>query len=88
MQAQWMLHADHTYDRHPVAQAAHALQGAVGRGAGAELRLYGCDPDVAQARAQESGFTVLASVALKPHGMREVYIADADGYVWVPSVPA
>ncbi len=82
--AEWMLHADHTYQDHP-------LHGSLGddlpRGIGAELRLHGCAPDAAEARARELGFTVLDGTADKPHGLREVYILDADGYLWVPDVP-
>ncbi len=78
---QWMLHADHTYADHPLL----ALTGdGVLRGAGAELRLYGIDPDAAEARAREKGHTVLAPSADKPHGLRECFLADEDGYIWVP----
>lgn len=82
--AEWMLHADHTYGSHPLL----ALTGdnAV-RGAGVELRLHGCDPDAAAAAAGRLGHTVLAAPADKPHGLREAYIADPDGYVWVPDMP-
>ncbi|MDJ0957478.1 MAG: hypothetical protein QNI91_11490 [Arenicellales bacterium] len=82
--AEWMLHADHTYDRHPFRIAAYA---AGQRGAGVELRLHGCDPDKAEAAAVEHGFEVMASAANKPHGLREAFIVDADGYVWVPDRP-
>jgi catechol 2,3-dioxygenase-like lactoylglutathione lyase family enzyme len=78
---QWMLHADHTYAEHPL--LALTGDGAI-RGAGAELRLYGVDPDAAEARAKARGDTVLASSADKPHGLRECYLADPDGYIWVP----
>jgi hypothetical protein len=82
--AQWMLHADHTYDGHPL----HATLGlGLHRGVGAELRLHGCDPDAAQAAARRLGFDVVASAADKPHGLREAYLMDADGYLWVPDVP-
>ena len=43
--AEWMLHADHTYDKHPMGRTV--LNG-TGRGAGAEIRLHGCDPDSAE----------------------------------------
>ncbi len=33
------------------------------------------------------GYTVLAGAADKPHGLREAYVVDADGYVWVPDIP-
>jgi len=81
--AEWMLHADHAYDRHPFRERANASEA---RGAGIELRLHGCDPDRAEAAAREMGFLVLASAADKPHGVREAFICDADGYVWVPDV--
>ena len=77
-----ILHADHTYAEHPL--LALTGDGAI-RGAGAELRLYGLDPDAAEARARARGDTVLAESRDKPHGLRECYLADADGYVWVPS---
>lgn len=82
--AEWMLHADHTYGDHPLLGLTG--DGAI-RGAGAELRLHGCDPDAAAARAERLGHLVLAPAADKPHGLREAYIADPDGYVWVPDVP-
>jgi catechol 2,3-dioxygenase-like lactoylglutathione lyase family enzyme len=82
--AQWLLHADHTYDRHPLgAQVA----GRGRRGLGIELRLHGCDPDAAETAARAHGFEVLASAADKPHGLREAVIVDADGYAWVPDTP-
>ena len=80
----WMLHHDRTYHAHPLAGIA---RGADGRGAGIEIRLYGCDPDAAERAAVEYGAIVLAGAADKPHGLREAYLVDADGYVWVPSVP-
>jgi len=80
----WMLHDDRTYHSHPLAGIA---KGADGRGAGAELRLYGRDPDTAVEAANAIGAIVLAEAADKPHGLREAYILDPDGYLWVPSVP-
>ncbi len=82
---EWMFHADHAYDAHPL---RHALAGAATRGAGVELRLHGCDPDAASAAARALGFVVVAAPADTPHGLREAHLADADGYVWVPDVPA
>ena len=58
-----------------------------GRGAGVELRLYGVDPDAAEARAREWGYQMLEGTIDKPHGLRECYIFDPDWYCWVPSVP-
>ncbi len=76
---EFMLHADHTYDQHPLAErlAAAAL-----RGTGAELRLFGINPDTLEGRAQASGANVVQPAADKPHGWREVMVADPDGYVW------
>jgi catechol 2,3-dioxygenase-like lactoylglutathione lyase family enzyme len=82
--AEWMLHADHTYDSHPF---GNALSAARSRGAGVELRLHGCDPDRAEAAARRLGFEVLAAAADKGHGLREVFLRDADGFTWVPDIP-
>lgn len=81
---EWMLHADHTYDRHPLHPT---LGGGWPRGVGAELRLHGRDPDEAEAAARRLGFTVRSAATDKGHGLREAYILDADGYLWVPDVP-
>jgi uncharacterized glyoxalase superfamily protein PhnB len=78
-----ILHADHTYAEHPL--LALTGDGAL-RGVGVELRLYGVDPDAAEARARARGDTVLAETRDKPHGLRECYLVDPDGYVWVPGV--
>jgi catechol 2,3-dioxygenase-like lactoylglutathione lyase family enzyme len=82
--AEWMLHADHTYEHHPLSAV---IAGGGQRGAGIELRLHGCDPDAAETAARQRGFTVLASASDKGHGLREAHLVDADGYVWVPDVP-
>ncbi|MEZ5931417.1 MAG: hypothetical protein R3F54_05620 [Alphaproteobacteria bacterium] len=79
---EWMLHADHAYGGHPL--LALTGDGAL-RGVGIELRLYDHDPDGAEARARARGDHVLAASADKPHGLRECYLVDPDGYVWVPS---
>ena len=57
------------------------------RGVGVELRLHGCDPDAAQERARARGEIILAEAIDKPHGLREAYLIDPDGYIWVPDVP-
>jgi catechol 2,3-dioxygenase-like lactoylglutathione lyase family enzyme len=80
----WLLHADETYGRHPLGLAVEGLQV---RGSGVELRLYGTDPDAAAARAEAAGGHVLVEPIDKPHGLREAYLLDPDGYVWVPCVP-
>lgn len=81
----WMVHADHTYDKHPMLTDAWSSSR---RGAGIELRLHGCDPDISSAKALEFGFVVLDGPRDQPdHGLREAHILDADGYVWVPDLP-
>jgi len=82
--AEWMLHADHTYGNHPL--LALTGDGAL-RGAGVEIRLHDHDPDGAAGKAESLGYTVLAAAADKPHGLREAYIADPDGYIWVLDSP-
>jgi catechol 2,3-dioxygenase-like lactoylglutathione lyase family enzyme len=81
--AEWMLHSDGTYHSNP-------LLGLIGdaqvRGVGVEVRLYHCDPDAAVERAKAHGHHVLSEAADKPHGLREAYILDPDGYCWVPAV--
>ncbi|MEO0633576.1 MAG: VOC family protein [Pseudomonadota bacterium] len=78
------LHSDGTYHDNP-------LLGLVPenppRGGGIELRLYDTDPDAAVGRAAALGATVLQEPTDKPHGLREAYILDDDGYAWVPSRP-
>lgn len=83
-EAEWMLHADHTYLEHPLSRL---LSRRAARGIGAELRLHGRDPDEAEGAARRLGFTVLAGAADKPHGLREAYVIDPDGYLWVADVP-
>ena len=83
-EAEWMLHADHTYDTHPLHGRLTAEEP---RGTGAELRLHGCDPDAAVAAAGRLGFQVLAEPKDMAHGVREAFIVDRDGYIWAPDVP-
>ena len=78
------LHADHTYNANPL---AGLLPGAGPRGAGAELRLFDVDPDGAAQRTQAPGGMILQPATTKPHGLREAYTLDPDGYCWVPSRP-
>jgi len=79
----WMLHADHTYDRHPLHRM---LTADLDRGVGAELRLHGRDPDAACEAADRLGCRILERAASKGHGTREAYIFDPEGYLWVPDV--
>ena len=79
----YQLHADSTYSTHPLA----ALLPEAGlRGVGVELRVYQVDPDQAESRAREKGYEVLQATTDKPHGLRECFLLDPDGYCWVPSV--
>jgi uncharacterized glyoxalase superfamily protein PhnB len=81
---EFMLHADHTYDHHPLYKR---LQDAEKRGTGAELRVMGIDPDILQKRAQVAGAVILQSVADFAHGWRDVILEDPDGYIWAVGVP-
>jgi hypothetical protein len=78
----FMLHADHAYSDHPL---SGVVAGAEARGIGAEIRLYGADPDAIEARAIANGDFVLAGSIDKPHGIRECFVAAPGGYVFVPS---
>ncbi len=83
--AEWMLHAYHTYDAHPLFAV---VSGDAPKGVGVELRLHGRDPDAAEAAARRLGFTVVAASADKPHGLRECVLLDQEGYTWVPDIPS
>jgi uncharacterized glyoxalase superfamily protein PhnB len=79
-----MLHADHTYDKHPW---YGPLTRGERRGLGAELRVLGIDPDVVERWARENGAPVIQSATTKAHGWREVMVEDPDGYLWAVGVP-
>jgi catechol 2,3-dioxygenase-like lactoylglutathione lyase family enzyme len=79
----FMLHADHTYRDH---EMAGVIPSDGVRGAGVEIRLYGVDPDAAEARARQSGGIVLSGSIDKPHGLRECHIVGPNGYVFVPGI--
>ena len=78
----FQLHADHTYHSNPLTSLL-SQEGA--RGAGVELRLYEIDPDECEVRARKLDFVILKKSEDRPHGLRECYILDNDGYCWVPS---
>jgi uncharacterized glyoxalase superfamily protein PhnB len=79
--AEFMLHADHTYDHHPLYARLRGSNPGL-RGVGAELRVMGVDPDAVQARAEAAGATIVQPVADFPHGWRDILVADPDGYTW------
>jgi hypothetical protein len=79
----FMFHRDDTYRDNPLSGIVKAADA---RGIGVELRIYGCDPDMAETRARTGGWTVLAGCIDKPHGLRECIILDDEGYCWIPSV--
>ncbi len=78
------LHADHTYDHQPWASR---LMDAGKRGLGAEIRIMGIDPDVAERRARAQGVTVLTATKDWPHGWRDVVLEDPDGYTFAVGTP-
>jgi len=86
---EWMAHAAHTYASEAGVRMPFLThtEAADARGGGVELRLYGINPDAAEVRARTRGDRILAESSDKPHGLRECYLVDPDGYVWVPSIP-
>lgn len=80
----FMLHADHAYDHHPLYAP---LQAARERGIGAELRFLGLDPDQTEERAKRAGTTILQPARDYRHGWREVTLLDPDGYIWTVGLP-
>jgi uncharacterized glyoxalase superfamily protein PhnB len=81
---EFMLHADHTYDHHPLNER---LKNPGVRGTGAELRVFGIDPDSLEKRGREAGATIIQTTRDFPHGWRDVMLADPDGYIWAVGVP-
>jgi catechol 2,3-dioxygenase-like lactoylglutathione lyase family enzyme len=79
------VHADHTYERHPWHAALRAGQP---RGLGAELRLMGVNPEEVEARARRHAAQILQPTMDKPHGWRDVIVADPDGYAWAVGTPS
>jgi len=78
----WMmqLHADATYHAHPLLALVPEVPP---RGTGAQIYLFGVDPDQAVARAQAD--MVLEQPADKPHGLREATILSPEGYAFSPA---
>jgi catechol 2,3-dioxygenase-like lactoylglutathione lyase family enzyme len=78
----FMFHAKETYR----GNALHGtLEETAPKGIGVELRCYEADPDAAEAKARDLGYTVLAGSIDKPHGLRECVILDDEGFAWLPS---
>ena len=80
---EFLLHADHTYDHHPLYER---LKTPGLRGTGAELRVLGMDPDSLEKRARAAGATIIQPARDFPHGWRDVMVADPDGYIWAVGV--
>ncbi len=80
----FMLHADHAYDHHPLYAL---LQAARERGVGAELRILGVDPDEVEQRAKRAGATIVQPTKDFAHGWRELTLLDPDGYIWTVGLP-
>ncbi len=78
----YQLHGDQTYSSHPLLSV---IPESGLRGGGVELRLFELDPDRAEKRAIAGGYMVLQATTDKPHGLRECFLLDPDGYCWVPS---
>ena len=78
----FQLHADKTYHNNPL---PNLLPENGARGAGVEIRLYNSNPDVAEKLARKYSYKILQPCTNKPHGLRECYILDNDGYCWIPS---
>jgi catechol 2,3-dioxygenase-like lactoylglutathione lyase family enzyme len=81
---EFLLHVDHTYDHHPLYER---LQAPGLRGTGAELRVFGIDPDSLERRARELDAKIIQKTRDFPHGWRDVMVADPDGYIWAVGVP-
>ena len=81
---EFMLHADHAYDHHPLYAPLHAARE---RGVGVELRCLGLDPDRAEERTKSAGVTIVQPTKDFPHGWREVTLRDPDGYIWTVGLP-
>ena len=78
------IHADHAYEGMPWAAR---LRENTRRGLGAEIRILGIDPDAAERRARDGGFTVSVPVRDWPHGWRDCVLEDPDGYTFAIGVP-
>lgn len=80
---EFLLHADHAYDHHSMGQRI-PVTGT--RGAGAEIRLLGVDPDDIERRAKAHGASIVQAAGDTAHGWRDVIVADPDGYTWAVGI--
>lgn len=82
----FLLHSDASYSENPL-PCLLPENGA--RGAGVEIRLYTTDPDEAEKKAKQQekvhNCTLFKTCSDRPHGLRECYILDENGYCFVPS---
>jgi len=78
------LHADHTYHANPLAGLPPEARPP---GPAAAPRPFDVAPDRAAAQVSAAGGMILQPPTNKPHGLREAYILDPDGYCWVASRP-
>lgn len=78
----FQLHSDATYGAHPL--LALVPEAAL-RGGGAQIYLFGIDPDAAVSRASDG--MVLEAPRDKPHGLREATILSPEGYAFSPARP-
>jgi predicted enzyme related to lactoylglutathione lyase len=79
------LHSDASFARHPLPGLSPENPP---RGGGAQLYLFGIDPDAAIARATAAGHVVLEPARDKPHGLREGTILSPEGYAFSPAIPS
>lgn len=79
----FQLHADGTYGAHPLLAL---MPENPPRGAGAQLYVFGVDPDAACEKAEAAGYSVLEAPADKPHGLREATILSPEGYAFSPAI--
>lgn len=77
------LHADATFHSHPL---TGLLPENPPRGGGVQLYLFGIDPDLACARAEAAGGSVIETPRDKPHGLREATILGPEGHAFSPAV--
>ena len=77
------IHADATYGAHPLLSLVPETPP---RGGGAQIYLFGIDPDAATARATALGHMVAEPAADKPHGLREATILSPEGYAFSPAI--